>query len=403
MSDETRDERDLEPEKGGDAAAASAAPGERDVEPTPAERAKAPTARQWVVMRGASMDLRVGSGNLSEFPHVLRSAAGKPHLCVLVHEDGAPEGVVKTLHDNLCAEGFEVAVARLDVPGCDLDAVAAFAGLLDGARATRDDIVLAVGGYETLSVASFACDAWCGGIQLAEVPLDLPAAVLSSTSPRALDAAGRPRMLEQAATARYTCIDLDVVGIDPTSDGAHLAFALMVQTALCESDRAFGRLWDGAEAIAAGDSGALTAQLADTLKSRGKVSSSTSAALRQSLELGATFAAALESVAPGQVSAGVALADGMRFAARLGVVQESLSIDDMLAIDEVLERLGVPTARVSVDPAALVSAIRSERYSRTRRFMLAVPRALGRTRLAVMTEELLSEHVGAWCASRPTE
>ena len=33
--------------------------------------------------------------------------------------------------------------------------------------------------------------------------------------------------------------------------------------------------------------------------------------------------------------------------------------------------------------------------------MLAVPRGLGRVRLAVMTDELLAEHAAAWCASRP--
>lgn len=393
MSDETTAEKDREPESGETA----------EKSPAPVAASAQRTTRQWVVMRGASMDLRVGEGILPEFARVLKSAAGRPHLCLLVHEPGAPEDVVRTLHDNLCAEGFEVATASLDASACDLDAVAAFVGRLDEARVTRDDIVLAVGGYRTLSVASFACDAWCGGVQLAEVPLDLPSAVLAATTPRALDAAGRERMLEQDSTARYTALDLDVLLADATDGELRLAFALMVQTALCESDRSFGRLWDNADALAAGDRKALAAQLADTLKSRGKVSSSNSAALRQSLELGTTFATALAKIAPGAADAGEALADGMRFAARLGVVQESLSIDDMLAIDEVLERLGVGTSRVAVDPAELVGAIRAERYARTRRFMLAVPRSLGRVRLAVMTEELLTEHVTAWCASRPTD
>lgn len=400
MSEETRAEKDLEPGAEKDAAPAA----EKDQAPAaqaPAAPAVPRPARQWVVMRGASMDLRVGPGLLAEFPHVLRSAAGKPQLCALIHEAGAPEDAVRTLHDNLCAEGFEVVTSAFDAPACDLAAVASFSAVLDEARVTRDDLVLVVGGYETLSVASFVCGAWCGGVQLAEVPLDLASAVVSATTPRALDAAGRARMLEQGATARYTALDLDVLLGESTEAQRSLAHALMVQTALCESDRSFGRLWDNAEEVAAGEASALSTQLADTLKARGKVSSSNSAALRQSLEFGTTFQAALRSLAP-EVEPGVALADGMRFAARLGVVQESLSIDDMLAIDEVLERLGVGTACVSVDPAQLAAAIRTERYGRTRRFMLAVPRALGRVRLSVMTEELLAEHVGAWCASRPT-
>lgn len=372
--------------------------GEKDAPAAPpAPRA----ARQWVVMRGASMDLRAGAGILPEFPDVLRSAAGRPHLCALLVEEGVGEDATRTLRDNLRAQGFEVRSGQIARGACDLAAASRLCELLAEARVTADDLVLVVGGYETLSVASYVCAGWCGGVQLAEVPLDLPCAVVAATTPRALDAAGSPRMLAQDATARFTCVDLDLVGEDPTSEPALLAFSLMVQTAMCESDRSFGRLWDAADALAAGDRDALVTQLQDTLKSRGKVSSATSAALRQSLEFGTTFAEALRSLAPGETSPATALADGMRFASRLGVAQGTFSIDDMLAVDEVLERLGVPTSRAHVDPEALVGRIRDERFLRTNRFMLAVPRGLGRVRLAVMTDELLAEHAAAWCASRP--
>lgn len=359
------------------------------------------SARQWVVVRGTSMDLRVGTGILSEFPRVLRSAAGRPHACALVHEGGVSDDVVRVLHDNLCDQGFRVSTLSLGAVGCDLAEVERLNVMLRDARITSDDIVLAVGGLKTLSVASFVCSSWLGGTQLAEVPTDLASAVVAATTPRALDSAGLERVVSQDATARYTMIDLDLVGTDPKSETALLAFALMVQTAMCDSDRAFGKLWDAADDLAAGDEAALTTQLQDTLKSRGKVSSATSAALRQSLEFGTTFADALLSLAPGEVSRAMALADGMRFAARLGVAQETLSVDDMLAVDEVLERLGVPTARVTVDAGELAARIRDARFQRTNRFMLAVPRALGRVRLAVMTDDLLAEHTAAWCASRP--
>lgn len=367
--------------------------GEKD---TPAR-----SARQWVVVRGTSMDLRVGAGILSEFPSILRSAAGRPHACALVHEAAAPEEAVRVLHDNLCDQGFRVSVLPLGEVGCNLSEVERLSAMLRDARITADDIVLAVGGLETLSVASFACSSWCGGTRLAEVPLDLESAVVAATTPRALDAAGLERILAQEATARYTMIDLDLVDFDPASEETRLAFALMAQTAMCDSDRAFGKLWDAADDLAAGDVAALVTQLQETLKGRGRISSATSAALRQSLEFGTTFADALVSVTGGAVSRSTALADGMRFASRLGVAQETLSIDDMLAVDEVLERLGLPTTSVPVDADALAARIREERFLRSSRFMLAVPRALGRVRLAVMTDELIEEHTGAWCASRP--
>ena len=91
----------------------------------------------------------------------------------------------------------------------------------------------------------------------------------------------------------------------------------------------------------------------------------------------------------------------MRFAARLSAAQDQLSIDDMFTQDELLERLGPGTVEAPVDPDALLAAMREERYRRTNRFMLALPRSLGRVRLSMVPDDLFAEHVAAWCDSRP--
>ena len=56
--------------------------------------------------------------------------------------------------------------------------------------------------------------------------------------------------------------------------------------------------------------------------------------------------------------------------------------------------------KAAVDADELVAAIQRERFARTNRFMLALPRALGRVRLTAVETDTLSEHVRAWCASR---
>lgn len=362
-------------------------------------------ARQWVVMRNTSMDLRVGAGIASAFPHALRSAIGRPHACALVAGPEAPAELVESLRMNLAAEGFDVRPVALASGGCDLASLEAMLALLAETRVTADDLVCVAGGARTLSVASYACPSWCGGVSLAEVPCDLPSAVAAATTPLPLDAAGRLGVLSQDGSARYTALDLDLFDLDPAGEELPLALALMVQTATCDSDRAFGKLWDASADLAAGDKDAWAEQLPPSVKSRGKVASASSVAIRASLEFGTTFADALTALAPVPVSRAVALADGMRFASRLAVGQENLSIDDMFTIDELLERLGLGTAPAAAapEPAALVEKIHELRLARTNRFMLAVPRALGRVRLTAITDDLLAEHAAAWCASRPTE
>ena len=365
------------------------------------EAAAAPRrVRQWVTLRGGSMDLRAGSGNCGEFPHALRSAVGRPHGCALLTGAAAPETAVETLRRNLSDQGFDLRVAGLPASGCTLAAAGELDALLAELRITADDLVVAVGDYRELSVASFACSSWCGGVSLAEVPTDPASALLAGPTPRALDLPGLPRRVSQEGSARFCLVDTDLFDPGVAPEPARLAYALMVQTAMCDGDKAFGELWDSADELVSGSPDALVERLQASIKSRGKVASSTSVATRQSLEYGTSFAAALGTLTAGEASPSTLLADGMRFAARLSVAQETLSIDDMFTQDELLERLGLGTTETPVEAAALVDAIRAERYARTNRLMLGLPRSLGRVRLAVVSDELLEEHVGAWCAAR---
>lgn len=370
-------------------------------EPEPEKPAEPRRVRQWVNLRNSSMDVRAGRGICASVAHDLRSAIGKPHGCAVVHEASAPEAVIDQLRLNLSDQGFSVHEVVLAEAPCDLAAVSALDAELAERGITADDLVVAVGGFETLSLASFACASWCGGVSLAEVPLDLASAIEAGTTPRSLDLPGLPRMVAQLGSARFSLVDADLYDCDPAGEGAQHAFALMVATAMCDSDKAFGRLWDAADDLAAGDTDALVTQLLDTVKSRGRVVSSTSLATRQSIEYGTSFAHALATLAGPGAPASALLADGLRFAARLAVAEDALSVDDMLTQDELLERLGVGTTEGPVDPEALVRAIKAERYRRTNRLMLGLPRAIGRVRLSVVPDDLLAEHAAAWCATRP--
>ena len=357
--------------------------------------------RQWVTLRNASMDVRGGAGILGHAAHDLRALVGRPHACALVREPGEDAELVEEFCRDLSDQGFDVRALEMPAGGCDLARVEALDVLLAERDITADDLVVAVGGLETLSVASFACASWCGGVSLAEVPTDVVSALVAGPSPRALDLPGLPRMVSHDGSARFSVIDLELIGADPAEERTRLAFALMVASAMADSAKAFERLWDGADAVAAGEPIALLTQLMDTMKSRGRVVSSNAVATRQSISYGQDFARALRAVTSGAAPASVALADGLRVAARLAVAQGALSIDDMLAQDELLERLGVGTTEVPVDAGELVAALRAERFRRTNRFMMAIPRAIGRVRPATVSDEELVEHLGAWCAARP--
>jgi hypothetical protein len=170
----------------------------------------------------------------------------------------------------------------------------------------------------------------------------------------------------------------------------------MVATAMAENENTFSRLWDCADEIVAGEKSVLLEEAVDILKARGRLASSTAIAVRQSLSFGQTFERALSHLVAG-AEPSVLLAEALRFAARVSAGMEQLPVDDVLACDELLETLGLGELTADVEPAAMIDALKAERFLRTNRFLLALPQVIGRVRLSSVTDELLAEHVGAWC------
>lgn len=357
--------------------------------------------KQWVTLRSGSMQAYVGRGNVANVGHELRCAVGKPHSLLLAHAPEVDEALVESLRRDLTCEGFFVMLADLpsDADPCSMGSVEALWQALALAGITSDDLVVAVGSVDPLSVASFACASWCGGTQLAMIPTDLASALVAGTTPLPLELPGVERLVMQESHVRFLFCDLGLMDLDGDSESVLYARALMVAIAISDSDKTFGRLWDRADDIASGDLSVLETQVADTLKSRGRTVSSTSAATRQSAEYGQSFVWALRGLVREDVPRSTLLAEGMRFSARLAAGADSLSVDDVLAQDEVLERLGLGYVACEVSPDDLVAALKAECFRRSRRFMICMPKALGRVRLSAVEDDLLSEHAGAWCAA----
>ncbi|MDI9590309.1 MAG: 3-dehydroquinate synthase [Acidobacteriota bacterium] len=358
--------------------------------------------RQWVSMPGGSCDVRMGTGVIDEASPLLKGAAGTPRSSALVVGSDVGEDLVERMRRQLTDAGFSV--ARMGVPAGDatrtLDAVAALASSFAMGGITSDDLAVVVGDADVLSLASYVCAQWCAGMPLVMVPTDQTAFVEAVLTPRGIDVGARERMLSVRPAAKHVLLDVDVALADESSEDVLMARALMAVTAMCDSEASFSRLWDRSEDLCAGDRRVLCEQLQDTIKVRGKVLSSTALALRQSLTYGESFARALVRLAGGAVAPSTARAEALRFQARLAAGEGLFALDDVLAQDELLDRLELPMATVSLDPDALVAAIREERFARTNRFLLGLPRKLGRVRLAAVSDELLAEHVAAWCASR---
>lgn len=357
--------------------------------------------RQWVSLQGGSCDVRIGEAMIEGASPLIKAAVGKPRAGLLLQGQGTSDEACETLRRQMTDAGFSV----LEVPvpsGAQARTLPAATELLEAFSSsgiTADDVVLALGDADTLSLASYACSQWCAGMPLVMVPTGQTALLEAAITPRGIDVGSRERVLSLKPATKQVIFDTNLAVHETVDEDALMARVLMVVTAMCDSEPSFSRLWDRTEDICAGDLLALCEQLQDTIKLRGKIVSSTALALRQSLAYGEAFARALMRLVDG-LAPSTARAEALRFQARLAAGEGLFEVDDVLAQDELLDSLGLPMVSATVDAQELVRTVREERFSRSNRFLLGLPRKLGRVRLAAVTDERISEHVEAWCASR---
>ena len=359
--------------------------------------------RQWVTMPGGSMDARLGTGLTDRAGKELRSALGTPRLAVLATTAAAPEDKIEEVRRSLVDAGFKV--ERMVFPqgeeALSLDAAKPVLVALGEIGATSGDGLVVMGDTGALSLASFVARSWCDGIALMEYPLDLRAALEGSCTPLGFAVSGHPEMFAFPAATRFVYCDFDIM--DPTfgSEEELFARALMVGAAVADSEKAFGKLWDGIEDFLEPGTKARATVIGDAFRSRGRTISSTSVVTRQSLGYGRTFLRAVRPLVGADVASSTLLAEGMRFAARLAAGEGTFPVDDVLAIDEMLDALELGYVEdVPFSAEQLVEALKSECFLRTNKFQMLTPKALGRIRLTSLSDELIAEHAAAWVESR---
>ena len=358
-------------------------------------------ARQWVPMAGGSCDVRMGNGALMQASSVFRSCVGRPRACLAIVRESIDETIRETLRRQLVDAGFSVTWLTLeDGASGTVETAHAVAEALALAHVTSDDLCCVLGDASLISVASYVCGSWCGGMSLVAIPEDELGLLEGAIVPRSLDVGSRHGVVDVRPAAQHVLLDFDFVISSASTELSHYLRSLMVATAMAGSEREFSELWDRADMLARGEEEALQTQLIAVARARGQLKSSTAAAVRQSADYGRTFENAVCRLSHGDIPRSVLLAEGMRFAARIAVALDKLSIDDMLAQDELLETLDIGFATCSFGAQELCEALKQEEFARRNRFMLLVPFSIGQVRFVTIDDDMLAEHARAWCDAR---
>lgn len=367
--------------------------------------------RQSLATRMGVCDMRVGVGATAQLGEALRGVVGKPRRVLVAHSADVPADVVEEARRSLVDTGFgfcslELADGRA---ARNLDEATHAFEALASHGITADDAIVAVGDADLISTLVFVASTWCAGTVLAAVPTTLDGMVDVTVTPRALDVSAASEMLLAKGVVRLAVCDPANLPDAPDDPGTLMGRAVLVAGAVTAGETTFSELAVRADGIVAQDADTLVDEVLDITKSRCRVASSTALAVRQGLLLGMGFARAIgrcldaagSQDTPGE---GRLLAEGLRIAARLAVAHQEKDAEALLdlvfAQDALLEEFGLAEVPCDLDADDVLAALRAEELSRSNRFMLALPLDFGRVRLTNVPDDLLYQHLKAWCKAR---
>lgn len=240
----------------------------------------------------------------------------------------------------------------------------------------RESLVLGIGGGVASDLFGFACATYMRGIRYAHVATSLVAMVDAAIGGKTgVDLRGGKNLA--GAFADPTAVFCEVAALDTLSEaGLREGFAEIVKAAIIEGGELFELLeelsefslqsWPWLEVIPAAIKVKTMAVADDRLE----------AGSRATLNLGHTFAHAIERASEYSISHGAAVALGLRAAGLLAMRTGRFSEGEHLRILTLLALAGLPL-QTSLQPATIAAAMRSDKKRSRGKLRFVLPRAIG--------------------------
>jgi len=361
-----------------------------------------------VTLPAGSYDVVVEDGLIASVGRRIAALTDAARIALVTdtHVDGLFGDVVAR---SLADAGL--AVDRLTViPGEGSKSWDVAGGLLQSmseAGIRRGDAVVALGGGVVGDLAGFCAAVYMRGVAVVQVPTTLLAQVDSAIGGKT--GVDLPRGKNLAGAFHHplaVLADPAVLATLPEPEWLS-GLAEVTKSAFLDSEASVARLEADASALRSRDAAATlrAVVMAAGLKARVVSADPLEGGIRESLNYGHTLGHALEAVAGyGVVPHGRAVADGIRFAARLATDVAGAAPAWGARQEAVRDALGLaPTGAAcsTGDAAALRRAMAADKKARssTVRFAL-VPEPGGYLPIEA-DEAVLAEHLDRWCAARP--
>ncbi|HEX4744324.1 MAG TPA: bifunctional shikimate kinase/3-dehydroquinate synthase [Candidatus Limnocylindria bacterium] len=317
---------------------------------------------------GTTTRVIVGHGVLAHSAGALREALPGTVRAAIVTDSAVAETHAAAVADALREAGIEP-VGPITLPaGEGAKRADVLAWLWDRLRDEDLDpsaAIVAVGGGSALDVAGFAAATYARGLPLVNVPTTVLAMADASVGGKvAIDHAGAKNLVGAFHPARLVIADPAACATLPTE---------VLRQGLAEVVKSLVLAAPAALALAADAPLDWSVEQSLRVKAAYVAADPLDRGVRRALNLGHTYAHAIESASDYLVPHGDAVAIGLVAAARLGAFLGTCDPSLAVHVADVLQRLGLPTVAPPLDEDRLLAALSADKKRAAGKARFVVP------------------------------
>ena len=322
---------------------------------------------------GSGYDILLGSGLLAHTP-ALMQAHGLTGDVVIVSDEHVARHWAQPLQDAFTAAGVSVALVTLPAGEIHKN-LASISKLYDeflAAGLDRSGIVLALGGGVVGDMAGFAAATYLRGVRFVQMPSSLLAMVDASVGGKTgVDLPQGKNLVGAFKQPELVIIDTDLLATLPPEEFRN-GLAEVIKHGVIADPELFAQLEGAGPA-------SLESLIARALRVKIGVVQRDPFEMgeRAHLNLGHTFAHAIERVSEYKIPHGQAVALGLIAAARLAANRGLCQPDVPQRVQAVVARLDLPTELHHYDPAVILAAMSTDKKRKHGRVHFVLPRAIG--------------------------
>jgi len=322
---------------------------------------------------GGSYDIALGAGLLAQTPRLMAERGVSGDVVVVSDTNVAPHWSYPLL-DAFAQAGVRAKLITLPAGEThkNLDTVRSLYDRFLEAELDRSGVVVALGGGVIGDMAGFAAATYLRGVRFVQIPTTLLAMVDASVGGKTgVDLPQGKNLVGAFKQPELVIIDPDVLATLPP-EAFRNGLAEVIKHGIIADPDLFAQL-EGAGPSSLESLIARALRVKIDIVQRDPFEQGE----RAHLNLGHTFAHAIERVSDYAIPHGEAVALGLIAATRLAANRGLCPSDMPQRVQAVVERLGLPTTISGYEPAAILAAMGTDKKRKGGKVRFVLPRAIG--------------------------